>query len=137
MIWIDKVSGLFPKQSLAARALSTISASSTVPFRNNLIALGIGRRTTGTTLTRQQHRWYISRAHPRPIPEYPVPTALQMVLDGVKERKIRRSNKWERNKDKRQSKGVTEVSKVRSKRALLFPFHERKDRSSFLLFVCP
>ena len=54
-------------------------------------------------------RFYVSRAHPRPVPEFPVPSAIQMVLDDVEERKIRRAAKWERNKDKRQSKGI-EVS---------------------------
>lgn len=51
-------------------------------------------------------RSYISRAHPRPIPEFPVPIAIQMVLDSAEERKIRRIDDWERNKDKRLLKGL-------------------------------
>merc|ERR1719506_690821 len=38
-------------------------------------------------------RFYVSRAHPRPVPEFPVPSAIQMVLDDVEERKIRRAAK--------------------------------------------
>jgi len=56
----------------------------------------------------------VSRAHPRPIPEYPVPTALQMVLDGVEERKICRAKKWERNKDKRRLNGTEDLGAYRN-----------------------
>jgi len=71
---------------------------------------------TATTQTQQRPkqqfgRTYVSRAHPRPVPEFSVPTGLQMVLDGVEERKKQRVARWERNKDKRRSKGI-EVSLI-------------------------
>jgi hypothetical protein len=50
-------------------------------------------------------RSYVSRAHPRPVAEYPVNTAIQMVLQGVEERKAKRVTKWERNAPVRQAKG--------------------------------
>ena len=52
---------------------------------------------------------YVSRAHPGLVPEHPIGTALQMVLEGIEERKVMRTAKWERNAPIRQSKGV-EVS---------------------------
>ena len=50
-------------------------------------------------------RSYVSRAHPKPLPEYPVQEALQFVLDGIEERKAKRVDKWERNADARKAKG--------------------------------
>ena len=50
-------------------------------------------------------RSYVTRAHPKPVPEYPVTAAIQMVMDGIEERKIKRSERWEQNKEKRQTKG--------------------------------
>lgn len=49
---------------------------------------------------------YMSRAHPSPIPEYPINQAVQMVLEGIEERKDKRAAKWERNAEKRQAKGI-------------------------------
>lgn len=48
-----------------------------------------------------------SRAHPKPIPEHTVGQAVQMLLNGVEERKIKRAEKWERNASKRAEKGIT------------------------------
>jgi hypothetical protein len=53
-----------------------------------------------------QHRGYVSRAHPKPTQEFALPKALDMVLNGVEERKVKRQEKWERNSPKRQSKGI-------------------------------
>ena len=53
-----------------------------------------------------QQRGYISRAHPRPIPEHPLPSALHKVMDGIEERKANRVAKWERNAPTRQTKGL-------------------------------
>lgn len=49
-----------------------------------------------------------------PIPEFSVPTGLQMVLDGVEERKNLRAAKWERNKEKRRSKGIEDAGEYRN-----------------------
>jgi hypothetical protein len=62
-----------------------------------------------STTSSTQSQSYVSRAHPGPVPEYPIGTALQMVLEGIEERKVKRTAKWERNAPVRQSKGV-EVS---------------------------
>jgi hypothetical protein len=56
-------------------------------------------------------RGYVSRAHPSPIPEFAVPRALQMVLEGIEERKIQRVQRWERSQPRRQAKGI-EVSSI-------------------------
>lgn len=40
----------------------------------------------------------MSRAHPKPIPEFPIGQALNMVLEGVEERKEHRAARWERRK---------------------------------------
>ena len=97
-----------PSSSLLS---SSSSSSSSSPL--------LSSTTSATTTSFQQHplgrqspslcRYYVTRAHPRPIPEYSVPTGLQMVLDGVEERKTRRATRWEQNKVKRQLKGI-EVS---------------------------
>ena len=60
-------------------------------------------------------REYISRAHPATIPEFPVPVALDMVLQEIESRKVKRSKKWERNTAARQSKGL----KVRKSQELI------------------
>ena len=70
------------------------------------------REMISNTLTRslgrqlQLSRSYVSRAHPKPTPEFALPKALEMVLTGVEERKVKRQEKWDRNAPKRQSKGI-------------------------------
>lgn len=51
-------------------------------------------------------RSYVSRAHPTSIPEYPITSALEMVLTETHERLAKRSEKWERNKPARSKKGI-------------------------------
>jgi large subunit ribosomal protein L1 len=41
-------------------------------------------------------RSYITRAHPKPIPEYPIPEALQTILEDVQNRRLLRQRKAER-----------------------------------------
>jgi hypothetical protein len=53
-----------------------------------------------------QQRGYISRAHPRPVPEHTLPSALQQVMDGIEERKVQRVAKWDRNAPTRLTKGL-------------------------------
>ena len=62
-------------------------------------------------------RGYISRAHPTTIPEFPVPAALDMVLQGIEERKVKRLEKWEKNSAARQSKGL-KVRRMKIQKAL-------------------
>jgi hypothetical protein len=61
---------------------------------------------SGNKITSSGTRWYVSRAHPRPIPEFPVPQALQMVLEGIEQRKLQRVQRWERSQPRRQAKGI-------------------------------
>jgi len=133
-MWSQKVSSLLPKRNpmtlmatstvestrylsaLITRRTTTTKPSSCLASSSFLSSSSSSLTATATSLQNHQNqhtspylcRSYVSRAHPRPIPEYPVPTALQMVLDGVEERKICRATKWERNKDKRQLNGKTE-----------------------------
>ena len=130
-MWTNKASSLLHKRlpmttstrastrylsAFILRRAATINPSSSLSSSSPLLS-----STTSATTTsfQQQHpqgrqspylcRYYVTRAHPRPIPEYSVPTGLQMVLDGVEERKTRRATRWEQNKVKRQLKGI-EVS---------------------------
>jgi hypothetical protein len=108
-----KVSCLLPKGLTAAktvthtRSLSAIAAATPSPLSPSPLS---PQQPQAHNLTRI--RTYVSRAHPKPIPEFSVPTGLQMVLDGTEERKKLRAAKWEQNKDKRRSKGI-EVSELR------------------------
>lgn len=52
-------------------------------------------------------RSYVSRAHPKPVPEIPVGQALEHVLEGVKERMEKRAAKWERNISKKATATTT------------------------------
>ena len=61
-----------------------------------------------------QKATYLSRAHPRPVPEFPVNEAMQMVLEGIEERKEKRVKKWERNAPKRQAKGLQDDGPYRN-----------------------
>ena len=54
----------------------------------------------------QQRHSYVSRAHPQRLSEYPITTALQMVLEDAHERTVERAAKWERNAPVRVSKGT-------------------------------
>lgn len=108
----NKVSSLLPKGLAAAktqtRSLSAITATSSSPLSPSLGQRNL-QEPQNFNISSNHFRSYVSRAHPKPIPEFPVPIGLQMVLDGVEERKKHRAAKWERNKDKRRSKGI-EVS---------------------------
>ncbi|KAG7362028.1 50S ribosomal protein L1 [Nitzschia inconspicua] len=90
-----------------------------VPFSSRIVdgcgCYGGSTTTTGTTPIQHavwnlynqstSSRSYVSRAHPRTTPEYPVAQALEMILNGIEERKVLRADRWERNQPKRQSKG--------------------------------
>ncbi len=62
----------------------------------------------------------MSRAHPpEEKPAHPIGDALKLLLDSVEERKEKRVQKWEKNADKRKSKGETvssECNKLHSTR---------------------
>jgi hypothetical protein len=134
-MWTNKASSLLPKRlsmTTSTRA-STCYLSAFISRRtattNPSSSLSssplLSSTTSSTTTSFQQHqqgqspylcRYYVSRAHPRPIPEYSVPTGLQMVLDGVEERKMRRATRWEQNKVKRQLKGIEVSVYIRKKK---------------------
>jgi hypothetical protein len=117
-----KVSCLLPKGLTAAktvthaRSLSAIAAATPSPLSPSSSQTQLQKQPQAHNSNSNYHctriRTYVSRAHPKPIPEFSVPTGLQMVLDGTEERKKLRAKKWERNKDKRRSKGI-EVSELR------------------------
>ncbi len=108
----NKLSSFFPKGLAAAqtqtRSLSAIAAVSS-PLSTSLLSQRQPQVPQNFSFVSTQIQTYVSRAHPKPIPEFSVPVGLQMVLDGVEERKKHRAEKWERNKDRRRSKGI-EVS---------------------------
>lgn len=45
-------------------------------------------------------RHYVSRAHPEPVPTFPIHEALDILLVGIEERKVKRAERWERGKEK-------------------------------------
>jgi len=53
----------------------------------------------------RQLRHYVTRAHPKPTPVFPIIDALKEVLKGTEERLIKRAKKWERNKEERARQG--------------------------------
>ena len=132
-MWTNKASSLLHKRlpmttstrvstrylsAFMLRRAATINPSSSLSSSSSSSPLLSSTTSATTTTSFQPHpqgqspylcRYYVTRAHPRPIPEYSVPTGLQMVLDGVEERKTRRATRWEQNKVKRQLKGI-EVS---------------------------
>mmetsp|Transcript_18110 Transcript_18110/g.44747 ORF Transcript_18110/g.44747 Transcript_18110/m.44747 type:complete len:315 (+) Transcript_18110:77-1021(+) len=69
---------------------------------------------TNPQLPLVQRATYVSRAHPRPVPEFTVNEAMQMVLEGIEERKEKRAKKWERNAPKRQAKGLKDDGPYRN-----------------------
>lgn len=62
----------------------------------------------------EQRHSYVSRAHPRRLPEYPIGAALQMVLEETQERYAERAAKWERNAPVRMSKGKQDSGPYRN-----------------------
>jgi hypothetical protein len=76
-----------------------------------------------------QQRGYISRAHPRPIPEHPLPSALHKVMDGIEERKAKRVAKWERNAPTRQTKGLKVSSNFETLNEPVFSSGKTNSRS--------
>ena len=72
------------------------------------------RRSSARLLSPIGHQSYVSRAHPRTTPEYPVGQALEMVLEGVEERKVKRQARWERNAPRRQAKGLKDDGPYRN-----------------------
>lgn len=113
----NKVSIFLPKGLAAAkiqtRSLSAIAAVSS-PLSTSLLSQQQPQVPQNFGFVSTQIQTYVSRAHPKPIPEFSVPVGLQMVLDGVEERKKHRAEKWERNKDKRRSKGTEDVGEYRN-----------------------
>eukprot|EP00934_Nitzschia_sp_Nitz4_P002238 Nitzschia sp. Nitz4//scaffold83_size84149//49895//51021//NITZ4_005176-RA/size84149-snap-gene-0.136-mRNA-1//-1//CDS//3329558953//2238//frame0 len=73
-------------------------------------------RTSSAVLaaTQTATRSYVSRAHPQPVPTFPVMAALDMVLQGTEERKVKRATKWERNEPERVKKGITTTGPYRN-----------------------
>ena len=52
-------------------------------------------------------RGYVSRAHPpESLPSFTIEDALNQLLVGIEERKVKRSAKWDRNKENREAKGI-------------------------------
>ena len=59
------------------------------------------------TIFNSSSRCYISRAHPpESVPTYTIHEALTTILEGVEGRKVKRAERWEKNKEKRVAKGI-------------------------------
>lgn len=69
------------------------------------------RVATRSSLQFWSRRSFQTRAHPKPIPQFTVKEAVEMVLQDVEARKEKREAKWERNAPKRAEKGIA-VSNV-------------------------
>jgi hypothetical protein len=61
-------------------------------------------------LQQQQHRLYVSRAHPKPKPIFPITDAVKTILEGIEERKVKRAERWERNTEQRARQGKIKVT---------------------------
>lgn len=60
-------------------------------------------------------RGYISRAHPpESVPVYNIGDAITSVLEGVEHRKVKRQERWDRNKEKRVQKGIKDDGPFRN-----------------------
>ena len=88
--------------SAAGSSVGNLSQQST---SSQAASTGVCHLQSSTLQSGGSTRTYVSRAHPREIPEHPVKSAIQMVLDGIEERKVKRAAKWERNAEARQAKG--------------------------------
>lgn len=80
----------------------------------------IARASAARRVVLQQQRGYISRAHPRPIPEHTLPSALNQVMDGIEERKANRVAKWELNAPTRKTKGLKVSDFLRQDKTSLY-----------------
>lgn len=96
------------------RASATVAQSSLLLRRTVLGSAGTEAASSSVTSTisstshyycKEQRQSYVSRAHPQRLPEFPIGTALQMVLEDTAERTVKRASKWERNAPVRTSKG--------------------------------
>lgn len=114
-------SGAFRITTASSRA--TVSCSVRSPLASTSILSGTAN---GVTPSSSSTRSYISRAHPKPRPEFPIIRALQMTLEGTQERILKREKKWERNAPVRVEKGL-KVSLIFWGTYSTFPF----SRSSF------
>lgn len=56
------------------------------------------RRLLSATGTGAAIRTYVSRAHPTPIPEFPIAQAIETVLKDAEQRRIKREERWETKK---------------------------------------
>ena len=45
-------------------------------------------------------RGYVSRAHPKPVTQYPILEAIDQVLQRIEERKVRRVQRWDKYGDR-------------------------------------
>lgn len=83
------------------------------------VARDVNCGSLGGVLRREVSRSYVSRAHPTVIPEFPIPTALSKIIEGIQDRKVKRATKWELNASRRVAKGIkVRVENVRSFRLL-------------------
>lgn len=57
---------------------------------------------------------YTSRAHPKPTPVHPVGEAINLVLEGIEERKRLRAARWELNAPRRIKKGIVDDGPYRN-----------------------
>jgi hypothetical protein len=104
-MWCRSVGLLQRRLSPATSTSSRAAAAAAIATNVDAFTAALAQPSV-VAPTSSQFRTYVSRAHPRPVPEFPVPIALQMVLDGIEQRKAARAERWEQNKAKRVAKGI-------------------------------
>ena len=89
--------------------------STNATTKNAIVTKIIKSTTSSSTFNAVSSRFYVSRAHPpKSIPSFPIEDAVEEILTGIEERKVKREEKWKRNKEKRAAKGVKEDGPYRN-----------------------
>lgn len=82
---------------------------------NTVLRHATRHSSTATKIINTATRSYVSRAHPpESIPTYPIEDAIKEVLGGINERSVKRVEKWNKNKEKREAKGVKDDGPYRN-----------------------
>lgn len=69
---------------------SSLAAAASRPLLRRLPAAGAAPAS----------RSYVTRAHPKPVTQYPILDAIDQVLAGIEERKLQRVQRWEKYGDR-------------------------------------
>ena len=81
---------------------------------SSLCARPLLRRLPASATATGTSRGYVSRAHPKPVTQYPILEAIDQVLQGIEERKVRRVERWDKYGDKiAAKKGIKACAELR------------------------